>query len=64
VAPDQRRSYAVKLEQLDRLRVFPRRDLDLVTALAQEPNQRPKHQHVRRRSYIHPNSQAANAVAR
>jgi hypothetical protein len=54
----------VKLEQLDRLRVFPRRDLDLVTALAQEPNQRPEHQHVRRRSYIHPNSQAANAVAR
>ena len=48
----------VELEQLDRLCVVARGDLDLVAARAQELDQRPEHEHVGRRRHVDPDPHA------
>src|SRR5207248_3127342 len=47
----------VQLEELKRLRVLPRRDLDLVAALPQELDERPEHEYVRRRGHVDPDAE-------
>src|SRR6266540_5698021 len=48
VLTDQGRLNPVSLEQLQRLRVVPGRNLDLVAALPEQRDQGPEDQHVRR----------------
>ena len=64
VAPDHLGLDPVPLEQLERLRVVARRHLDLVATLPQEPDQRPEHQHVRRRGDVDPDLHLASASSR
>ena len=64
VAADQLGLDPVQLEQLQRLRVVARGDLDLVAALAQERDQRPEDEHVRRRGHVDPDLHAATPRAR
>ena len=52
----------VQLEQLQRLRVVARRDLDLVAAPAQDPDQRPEDEHVRARRHVDPDSHSEHAL--
>src|SRR6185295_18217464 len=47
-----------------RLRVVAGGDLDLVAPLAQELDQRPEDQHVRRRRHVHPDLQAVTPTTR
>ena len=53
---DRRRLDPVQLEQLHRLRVLARGHLDLVPALAQQPDQRPEDEHVRRVREVDPDA--------
>ena len=46
--------HAVQLEQVERLRVVTRRHLDLVPGRAQPRDDRPEHEHVRRRGHVDP----------
>ena len=65
VPPDHRVGLeAVQLEQLERLRVVARRDLDLVAAPAHDLDQRPEDEHVRRRGDVDPDLHAASASIR
>src|SRR5207248_5576560 len=57
VSPDHLRLDPVQLEELERLRVLARRHLDLVAAPPQELDQRPEHEHVRRRGHVDPDPQ-------
>ena len=54
VPADHLGGQAVQLEQLQRLRVVARRDLHLVAALLEDPDQRPEHEHVRARGHVDP----------
>ena len=54
----------VELEQLERLRVVARRDLDLVAPVAQDPDQRPEHEHVGRRGHVHPDPHQPSSTSR
>ena len=56
VPPDRCRVDPVQLEQLQRLRVLARGDLDLVTALAEQPDQRLEDQDVRRVGEVDPDA--------
>ena len=56
VPPEQLGLEPVQLQQVDRLRVVARRDLDLVPAGTEKVDQRPEHQHVSRRSHVDPDS--------
>jgi hypothetical protein len=51
---EQRCGNPVTLEQLDRLCVLARGDLDLGALLTQQRYQRPEHEHVRRRRHVDP----------
>ena len=44
----------MQLEELECLRVVARRQLDLGAPVAQDPDQRPEHEHVRRRGHVDP----------
>ena len=55
VPPDHLGLDPVQLKELERLRVLPRGDLDLVTAAAQELDQRPEDEDMGRRGHVHPN---------
>ncbi len=54
----------VELEELERLRVVARGDLDLVAPLAQDPDQRPEHEHVGRRRHVHPDTHQPSSTRR
>ncbi len=64
VAPEHLGLDPVELEQLEGLRVIARRDLDLVAPVAEKPNQRTEHQHVRRRRHVEPDSQTTASARR
>ena len=63
MAPDHLGLETVQLEQLLRLRVLPRRDLDVVPLLAQDRDQRPEDEHMRARRHVDPDLQAPTASA-
>ena len=54
VAAERRVLHAVQLEQVERLRVVARGHLDLVAGRAQAGDDRPEHEHVRRRRHVDP----------
>ena len=54
VLPERGVLHAVQLEQGQRLRVVARGDLDLVSPLAQPPDDRPEHHGVCRRGHVDP----------
>jgi hypothetical protein len=60
VPPQHRRLEAVQLEKLQRLCVVTCGDLDLVAPFSQQPDQRPEHEHVRRRGHVDPYPHAVN----
>jgi hypothetical protein len=55
VAPERRVLDPEHVEQLERLRVVPRRHLDFVALLAQTGDDRTKHQRMRRCRHVNPN---------
>ena len=63
MSAEHRRLEAVQLEELQRLRVVARGDLDLVAALAQQSDQRPEHEHVRRRGHVDPDLHVVLSIA-
>ena len=56
MAPDRSRLDPVQLEQLHGLRVLACGDLDLVAALAEQRDQRPEDEHVRRVGHVDPDA--------
>ena len=56
VPPEQLGLETVQLQQVDRLRIVARGDLDLVPAGTEKVDQRPEHQHVSRRGHVDPDS--------
>src|SRR5207253_6649488 len=60
---DDRRLEPVQLEQLERLRIVAGRDLDLVATLAEETDQRPEDEHMRRRRHVQPDLQAGTSTS-
>ena len=62
VMADHGRGHAVRLDQLNRLRVVARRDLDLVTLCFQQPDERPEDQRMRRRGQIDPDLHPATTA--
>ena len=63
-APSELGVEAVEGEQLDRLRIVARSQLDLVAARPQDLDQRPEDQHVGRGRHVDPDPHAAIAVRR
>ena len=60
VVADHRCLHAVRLDQLDRLRVVARGDLDLVALLAQQLDERPEDERVRARRHVDPDLHATS----
>jgi hypothetical protein len=54
VVSDHRRPHPVLLDQLQRLRVVARRDLDLVTARLEQCHERAEDERVRARGHVDP----------
>ena len=60
VVADHRRRHAVLLDQLQRLRVVARRDLDLVAARLEQLDERPEDERMRARRHVDPDPHASD----
>ena len=58
VAADHLSIDPVQVKEVDGLRVFARGHLDLGAPVAEDADQRPEHEHVRRRRDVDPDAQA------
>ena len=61
--PDRRRGHPVRLDQLQRLRVVARGDLDLVAPRLEQLHERPEDERMRARRHVDPDLQQATTLS-